>query len=818
MQSDSVYQTVLNETFCRIFKQCVLFAGLANSGSVASSSNKPSVPSSALSHQALIGQLVSAQSHQLNHQAQNGKILPEPGWIPLTDTPVGKSPNPAITFLQGAVTPAHTALSSQQQTQTTVFRSRPDNQHGFEQQKPTHRPVIVFQQRQAAQQPQKQNFEQLIKSPITIDPKEDTIVIQYNSLSQDQPSHREERETAELSFDERIELLPAPCNAEVKRLIKDILQAPLRKRNSLLGMLRMEEKLNKRKNDNGNNQQRLQQQPGFTRSKQQKKPTQDNRQQADNKPTPNVVNQAFSNFPTFQNTDDRQPKNFNPTTTFRPPPAITLAPITLPPLTEPPPPPPTQTLPPKRFVPEQIFSSEEDSSGETETSNNRQSGLSIEQFLKRYPEVRRVSSRFGDGTSQERVVGNLLLKNNQREEQKEKRPKQQRKSKKNRPTKNNRPPPPTTRRPPPPPTTRRPPPPPTTTTRRPPPPPTTTTRPPPPPTTTQRPTTRRPPPTRRPTTTPSSLTTRQPSPLATDRPQSSGVDNYDYNDYSDYDSELSSDDYSYLYYNEYYEELVPEHHRFLEIQTRGPTTASTTTTTTTTTTQAPRRRRPKSQRKKKRRRKKNKKKVEKQKQDDQATPGNSFSFFSQQPADQVNSGFPNFPNSLVTTEKPKPTLFTAAPKEKPIAIQGAGNQAGPFGYVDKGTFFDDEAIAGFPEMIEVIYQGFVWAMDIRYPDERILHGGIHDILKDKVKREKVFLKNDYIVRVTGRASPYNINRLTFYTAKGKTFGPWGDRRSKESVDFDVSAPAGHALAYFSGTVDFGVPFRSISFHWRPLPN
>ena len=81
----------------------LLFAGLANSGSVASS-NKPSVPSSALSHQALIGQLVSAQSHQLNHQAQNGKILPEPGWIPLTDTPVGKSPNPAITFLQGAVT------------------------------------------------------------------------------------------------------------------------------------------------------------------------------------------------------------------------------------------------------------------------------------------------------------------------------------------------------------------------------------------------------------------------------------------------------------------------------------------------------------------------------------------------------------------------------------------------------------------------------------------------------------------------------------------------------------------------------------------
>ena len=43
-------------------------------------------------------------------------------------------------------------------------------------------------------------------------------------------------------------------------------------------------------------------------------------------------------------------------------------------------------------------------------------------------------------------------------------------------------------------------------------------------------------------------------------------------------------------------------------------------------------------------------------------------------------------------------------------------------------------------------------------NDRIMHGGIHDILKDKVKREKVFLKNDYIVRITGRASPYNINR------------------------------------------------------------
>ena len=186
-----------------------------------------------------------------------------------------------------------------------------------------------------------------------------------------------------------------------------------------------------------------------------------------------------------------------------------------------------------------------------------------------------------------------------------------------------------------------------------------------------------------------------------------------------------------------------------------------------------------------------------------------------------SGGFPNFPNGIATTtEAPKPTVHVAKPKKKPVAIQSSkdGLRSGPFGYVDKGSFFEDSSVVGFPSMIEVIYQGFVWALDIRYPDDRILHGGIHDILKDKVKRDKVFLKDDYIVRVSGRASPYNINRLTFYTAKGKKFGPWGDRRSKESIDFDVSAPPGHGLAFFSGTVDFGVPFRSISFHWRPLPS
>ena len=60
-------------------------------------------------------------------------------------------------------------------------------------------------------------------------------------------------------------------------------------------------------------------------------------------------------------------------------------------------------------------------------------------------------------------------------------------------------------------------------------------------------------------------------------------------------------------------------------------------------------------------------------------------------------------------------------------------------------------------------------------------------------------------------------RFTIYTSKGKKYGPFGDRRSEESVDFDVSAPPGHALAYISGTVDFGVPLRSVSLHWRPYP-
>ena len=135
--------------------------------------------------------------------------------------------------------------------------------------------------------------------------------------------------------------------------------------------------------------------------------------------------------------------------------------------------------------------------------------------------------------------------------------------------------------------------------------------------------------------------------------------------------------------------------RFFEIASR------TTTSTTTTTTPAPRRRKPKSQRRKK----KKKKKKNQQKQSAQNNSGNnnknkggnfnSFSFFSSQPSDNTN-GFPNFPNSIPTTEAPKPTVHVAKPKQPPVAIESSkdGLRAGPFGYVDKGTFFDDKNVQG----------------------------------------------------------------------------------------------------------------------------
>ena len=70
---------------------------------------------SSLTQKALLGQLVHVKSGKhANPTAQSAKLIPEAGWIPLADSPVGKGSNPAITFLQGApVTPAHTVLNTQ---------------------------------------------------------------------------------------------------------------------------------------------------------------------------------------------------------------------------------------------------------------------------------------------------------------------------------------------------------------------------------------------------------------------------------------------------------------------------------------------------------------------------------------------------------------------------------------------------------------------------------------------------------------------------------------------------------------------------------
>ncbi|TRY79798.1 hypothetical protein TCAL_06068 [Tigriopus californicus] len=279
------------------------------------------------------------------------------------------------------------------------------------------------------------------------------------------------------------------------------------------------------------------------------------------------------------------------------------------------------------------------------------------------------------------------------------------------------------------------------------------------------------------------------------------------------DGELSSDEYSYLYYEDYYEELVPEHHRFDELNAEEEASSPQPVEFAT-----------------------------------RASVGqNNNQVFQAQTQDSSNGRiFPNFPPSpnankpikvivSTTTQTPIPIVTRAPPPVRPITTRAppppvqpvasvavedsTAVQSGPFGYPDKGAFFSDADMTIFPSQIEVIYQGFVWAMKVGYPvaNGGRMHGGVHTILKDKVKREVVRLKDDYIIRVSGRASPYNINRLTFYTAKGKKYGPWGERRSDDSVDFDVSAPPGQGLAYLSGTVDFGVPVRSISMHWRPLP-
>merc|ERR1711881_601222 len=62
----------------------------------------------------------------------------------------------------------------------------------------------------------------------------------------------------------------------------------------------------------------------------------------------------------------------------------------------------------------------------------------------------------------------------------------------------------------------------------------------------------------------------------------------------------------------------------------------------------------------------------------------------------------------------------------PSAGKPGGPQAGPYGHTDKGTYFEDSHFSGFPDKIEMVYQGFVWAMTVYYPDQdSLLHGGTH---------------------------------------------------------------------------------------------
>lgn len=414
-----------------------------------------------------------------------------------------------------------------------------------------------------------------------------------------------------------------------------------------------------------------------------------------------------------------------------------------------------------------------ESSSSTEPhSPTSSSGLTIEEFLTRYPEVKRLSSRFGDDVpnTESPFKSHNFKKHNKKNKKNKSHKSRPQSAPESTPQQHTSftafSAPETT------PATQ----PPRITPRQ-----------------RQTPAPTRPPPTRPPPSRPAPTQPKQEFIQTTQRPRSNkqkSNNRHNNNNNNNVQQFPAYDDYSIdsLDYDYYYDQLVPEHERFFQL--------------------------PKT---------------------DDATPApfeekdnnNNGGF-------QVFTHFNNDQQSQIET-RPKPTAAakqkTRPKPHKPKSLGGGsksnsvgppinkpgGPQAGPFGYTDKGTYFEDSHFDGFPERIEMIYQGFVWAMEMFYPgQDSVFHGGVHTILEDKVKRETVNLEGDYIVRVTGRASPYNINRLTFHTKNGKQFGPWGDRHSEDSVDFDVSAPPGQALAFFSGTIDFGVPLRSVSFHWRPI--
>ena len=137
--------------------------------------------------------------------------------------------------------------------------------------------------------------------PLQINPKEDTVVIHYNSLNPNAGIRSERDALKDLSFDARIDLLPLDCKSVVKDLIRDILEAPLRKRNSLLGMLRMEENIesSREKNEEKPRNNRPRNQPQPIRRPVQDVPQEQPRSFDNNNPL-DVISQTFSNFPGFQ--------------------------------------------------------------------------------------------------------------------------------------------------------------------------------------------------------------------------------------------------------------------------------------------------------------------------------------------------------------------------------------------------------------------------------------------------------------------------------------------------------------------------------------
>ncbi|XP_040563675.1 uncharacterized protein [Lepeophtheirus salmonis] len=320
-------------------------------------------------------------------------------------------------------------------------------------------------------------------------------------------------------------------------------------------------------------------------------------------------------------------------------------------------------------------------------------------------------------------------------------------------------------------------------------------------------------------------------------------------DFENEEEELSSVDYSYLYSQDYYDELVPPHHRFQQLnknnfqrkqvqnvnnnnfhrqqqesfrRQHANNQQKSTNFNKVLETQA--------QSEHSKNRKSNQKhtnpilnNLNKENQNhqnikNQQQISNSGGEKKRQHSLPLTN-IPKTPNSLKKTKQDQTTPRNVATDNTKKNAGQDTISVGPFGYTDKGEFFSDDTVTGFPQIIDLTYQGFVWAITLQYPEkEKKIHGGIHSILKDKVKQKKINMRDDYIIRVTGRASPYNINRLTLYTSKGKVYGPFGERQHKESVDFDESAPEGHALAYFSGTINLGVPLRSVGFHWRPIPS